>query len=116
MNIIIDKPQLVRVVLLYLNNNFGNLTQKTSPKYPNSVFYVDSDGKVLMEYEKENKDFYIEYPHLWNKINSLFSIGHFDTEQILKNWLINTYNIEKSSLPPIPVERRTRWNRLSNEN
>ena len=116
MNIIVNRPQLVRAVLLYLNKNFGNLTQKTSPKYPNSVFYVDSNGEVLMEYEKENKDFYIEYPQLWNKINYLFSIGHFDTEQILENWLINTYNIEKSSLPPIPVGRRTRWNRLSNMN
>ena len=114
MNIIIDRPQLVRVVLRYLNMNFGNLTPKTSSRYPNSIFYVDSDEKVLMEYEKENKDFYISHPHLWKKINSLFLIGMFDTEQILEHWLINAYHIEKSSLPPIPTERRSRWNYVNN--
>jgi hypothetical protein len=70
MDILVDKPQLIRVVLLYLNNNFGNLTPKTSSKFPNSVFYVNSDNEVMMEYDKENEHVHIHYKHIWLKIES----------------------------------------------
>ena len=87
MNIIVDKPQLVRAVLLYLNNNFGNLTPKTTEKYPNSVFYVKSDNEVMMEYDKENEYFFIHYENIWSKIESLFHLNYDDTQSIMKVWL-----------------------------
>ena len=41
MNIIVDRPKLVRVVLLYLNNNFGDLTPTSYSNIPGKVFYVN---------------------------------------------------------------------------
>jgi hypothetical protein len=93
MNIIVDRPQLVRVVLLYLNINFGNLTPKTSSKYPNSVFYVDSDNDVIMEYDKKNEYVWISYSELWLKIESLFSLEYDDIRSIMKVWLEEAYNL-----------------------
>ena len=94
MNIIIDKPQLVRAVLLYLNKNFGNLTPKTSKKYPNSVFYVDSDNEILMQYNKKNQYVWIHYGEIWSKIESLFYLEYDDIKSIMKHWLEEAYKLK----------------------
>ena len=105
MNIIVDRPQLVRVVLLYLNMNFGNLTPKTSPNYPNSVFYVDSNNEFLMEYDKKIDEVYIHYERIWSKIESLFSLNYVETQSIMKVWLERDYNLrnlKQERLVPLP--------------
>ena len=94
MNIIVDRPQLVRVVLLYLNMNFGNLTPKTNSKYPNSVLYVDSDNKVIMDYYKETGIIWVHFEQIWLKINSLFSLNNSEFQSIMKVWLEETYNLK----------------------
>ena len=94
MNIIINRPQLVRVVLLYLNKYFGNLTQKTSSKYPNSVFYVDSDNEILMQYNKKNQYVWIHYGEIWSKIESLFYLEYDDIKSIMKHWLEEAYKLK----------------------
>ena len=94
MNIIINRPQLVRVVLLYLNKYFGNLTQKTSSKYPNSVFYVNSDNEVIMEYDKKSKVVWIRYDRIWSKIESLFYLKYDDIQSIMEHWLDEAYKLK----------------------
>ena len=94
MNIIINRPQLVRVVLLYLNKYFGNLTQKTSTEYPNSVFYVNSDNEVIMEYDKKSKVVWIRYDRIWSKIESLFYLKYDDIQSIMEHWLDEAYKLK----------------------
>lgn len=93
MDIIISKPQLVRVVLSYLNTNFGNLTQKTRSEYPDSVFYVNSDNEVLMQYDKGYDKVYLEHTKIWAKIESLFPLSYRETQLIIMIWLDKTYNL-----------------------
>ena len=94
MDIIINKPQLFRAVLLYLNKNFGSLTQRTSSEHPNSVFYVDSNSEVLMECDKENNYVWIHYCKIWTKIQSLFYLNRSDIQSIMQHWLEETYKLK----------------------
>ena len=112
MNIIVDKPQLVRAVLLYLNNNFGNLTPKTAEKYPDSVFYVNSDNEVMMEYGE--KVVVIHYKQIWSKIESLFHLNYNDTQSIMKVWLEETYKLEGVKPHHGQDVFENRWKRLTN--
>jgi hypothetical protein len=98
MNTLVDKPQLVRVVIQYLNMKFGNLTPKTSSEFPNSVFYVDSDDEIMMEYDEKKGIVYIHYNHIWLKIRSLFSLEYDDIQSIMKVWLERDYNLRKIKL------------------
>jgi hypothetical protein len=93
MDIIVDRPQLVRIVLLYLNNNFGDLTPKKHKDHPKLVFYVNSDNGVMMEYDKENGGVYIHYEHIWSKIESLFHLNSRETQSIMKVWLEEAYKL-----------------------
>ena len=92
MNIIIDRPQLVRVALLYLNNNFGNLTPMT---YTELILYANSDNEVMMKYNKKNGIVFIDYTRIWSKIESLFSLNSNDVKSIMKVWLEETYDLRR---------------------
>jgi hypothetical protein len=114
MNIIIDKPQLVRVVLLYLNKSFGNLTQKTRTRYPDSVFYVNSNDEILMEYDKENEYVWLHYDQIWSKIESLFPLNSSEIQSIMKHWLEETYKLKGVTPPSIKTKTGNGWRRLTN--
>jgi hypothetical protein len=94
MNIIVERPQLVRTVLLYLNMNFEDLTLKTSINRPNSVYYVNLNDEVMMEYDKGTERVYINYGQIWLKIESLFHLNYSDVQSIIKVWLEESYKLE----------------------
>ena len=114
MNIIIDRPQLVRVVLLYLNKNFGSLIPKTRPKYPDSVFYVNSDNEILMKYDKKNKYVWLHYDQIWSKINSLFPLKYFEIQSIIEHWLEETYKLSGVTPELTVAGSASSWKRLKN--
>ena len=113
MDIIVDRPQLVRVVLLYLNKNFGNLTPKKSFKHPNSIFYVDSNNEILMEYDKKIDEVYIHYERIWSKIESLFSLNYRETQSIMKVWLERDYNLRDLKLVYTEMPARMGWGEIT---
>jgi hypothetical protein len=113
MDIIVDRPRLVRVVLLYLNKNFGNLTPKTSSEFPKTVFYVDSDNEIMMEYNEKIGEVYIHYYHIWSKIESLFSLNYSETQSIMKHWLERDYNLRNLKRSEGWLERTWRWREIT---
>jgi hypothetical protein len=116
MDIIVDRPQLVRTALLYLNMNFGDLTRKTNSEYPNSVFYVNSNNEVMMEDDKNTERVYIDNDHIWSKIESLFHLDYDDTQSIIKVWLEETYKLGGVIPKQVRIVSRVRWRRLTNWN
>jgi hypothetical protein len=99
MEIQVNKHQLDRVVIKWLNKYFSNLTPE---KYEdiNSVFYVNPSDELMMEYDKENERVYIQNDHIWSKIQSLFHLDYDDTQSIIKVWLEETYKL--GGLIPLP--------------
>jgi hypothetical protein len=93
MNIIVDRPRLSNIILQFLNKNFGNLKPKISENHPRSIFYVDSNDEILIEYENSRVIFIHEYK-ICEKLNLWFHINMSETNTILKYWLEQTYNIE----------------------
>ena len=114
MDIIVDRPQLVRAVLLYLKMNLGDLTPKTTEKYPKSVFYVNSSNEVMMEYDKENEDVYIHYDHIWSKIESLFHLNYRDIQSIMTVWVEEAYELEGVTPTSSQFKLSLRWKRITN--
>jgi hypothetical protein len=101
MNIIVDRPKLVRVVLLYLNNNFGDLTPKSYVNIPGTVFYVDKKGGTVLEYEEDNEfepTVWVDGTLLWLKIKNIFYLNYNEIQSILELWLKETYNFEGVSV------------------
>jgi len=116
MNIIVDRPQLVRVVKLYLTKSLGNLIPKTNSNYPDSVFYVNPNNEIMMEYNQKNYLVYINYDHIWSKIESLFHLKYSETQLIMKVWLEEAYKL--GGVTPLDeyLNHLKSWKRLTNWN
>ncbi len=98
MDIQVNKHQLERVVIKWLNTHFGNLTPKKRKDNPDVSFYVNSDNEVLMGYDKKNNYLWISDPHIWLMIESLFHLKHGEIYSIMNLWLKDTYNLEGATL------------------
>ena len=101
MNIIVDRPQLVRTVLLYLNMNFGDLTRKTSNNSYSSLFefYANLNDGIMIEHDVQEELVYIHWD-LWSKIASLFQLNYNDTQSIMQVWLGEKFK-ELKGIKPI---------------
>ena len=116
MDIQVNKDQLERVVVKWLNKYYGNLIPKKHRDHPKSVFYVNSDNQVMMEYDKENGNVYINNDHIWSKIGLLFHLDYRETQSIMKVWLEETYKLGNLKLIVDWLDLSGRWERLPNWN
>ena len=116
MDIQVNKDQLYRVVIKWLSNHFGDLTPKTTEEYPESVFYVNSDNQVMMEYYEKKDSVFIQHQYIWSKIKSIFPITYKETQSIMKVWLEDTYNLEEITPYNEDGGLYRKWNRITNWN
>ena len=113
MNIIVDRPQLVRVVKLYLTKSFGDLTPKRHKDYHNSVFYVNSDNEIFMEYNEKNEYIWISNNKFWSKLELYFPLKYNDIQLIMKDWLEEHYNLRGLKLWRILIVVDKRWRNIT---
>ena len=92
MKIIITESSRDRVVLKWLNKEFGNLTPVVKD---DRTYYVDEDRKPLFIYfqDEENGVVYINYERIWVFFESIFGLKDPQIQEILKVWLEQTYNL-----------------------
>jgi len=92
MKIIINESSRDRLVLKWLNREFGDLTPVVKG---NRTFYVDKDRKPLFYYYQDSKykDIYINYERMWVFFNSIFGLNTLQTQEILTIWLEEIYNL-----------------------
>ena len=55
MDIQVNKDQLYRVVIKWLDKHYGDLIPKKQKYYPNVVFYVNSSNEIMIEYNKKSQ-------------------------------------------------------------
>jgi hypothetical protein len=92
MKIIITESSRDRLVLKWLNREFGDLTPVVKG---NRTFYVDKDRKPLFFYyqNEKNGSVYINYERIWVFFESIFGLKRPQTQEILKVWLEEIYNL-----------------------
>jgi len=93
MKIIITEGKLNKVILKWLDNEYGNLTQVVKG---NKVSYVDQDGlPILIYYQNKNHGgIYVNFQKVWGLLGNIFGIDRQQIQVILKIWLEETYNIK----------------------
>lgn len=94
MNIIINNPQLVRVVLLYMDMYYGDLIPKDSLNRSDFIHFVNSENYVILDYDKWTYRLFVDRQSLYDRITSQFPIDNFDIEWIIKDWFEKKYNLK----------------------
>ncbi len=91
MSIFVDSPQLVRVVKLYLTKSFGNLTPKIERDF---VFFLDSGGKTIMEYDIDVRELWVSWSKFWDKLEYIFPVDYNNLISIVADWVEDHYGLD----------------------
>jgi DNA/RNA-binding domain of Phe-tRNA-synthetase-like protein len=102
MKIIITENKRDRLVLNWLNKEFGNLTEVVRG---DKTIYVDQNGLKLFYYyqDSKNRSVYINYNRIWIFFESIFGLDYSQTQKILKLWLEETYNLRGYTPEILPL-------------
>ena len=106
----------------FITYQFEPHEEKTSKKYPNSVFWI-KNGKVVAEIEKSKHSWVIDDnwdtisdmffwvdKSIWEYISDMFSLEYYDeTKSIIKHWLENHYNLGGLTPKPFSGQSSPRW-------
>lgn len=86
--------KLEHIILKYLNQFYGDLTETTHPEFPKSVFYV-RNKVVYMENTPGYDELYITNDYIWSDLELMFSLDKdsFTIREIIKKWVSQTYGI-----------------------
>ena len=92
MKIIITESKLNKVVLKWLDKEFGDLTKVVKD---DRTYYVDENRKPLFYYYQDSKNgyVYINYDKIWVFFESIFGLNTLQTKEIMAIWLGETYNL-----------------------
>ena len=113
MKYIITESKLDRVVIKYLNKEYGDLEEYTTDKRPDNVFFV-KDKKVYMEHDLKNGYLFVDYDTIWPDLENIFSPEITEIQRIITKWVEETYNIEGvTPIPHVPWHKRG-WKTLFN--
>ena len=94
MDIQVNKDQLDRVAIKWLNIYYGDLKQKEFDDYPDEMFYVNSRDEIMMSHLKAKFGKYIYIDDLiFEQIKTIFNLSYDDSESIIHKWLKETYNL-----------------------
>ena len=114
MKILITESQKEKIALNYLNKKYhpDQLEVIEHHDYPNKIFYR-KDGQVIMEIDKRNRYFYVDYDTIWSFFEKVFSMKDIEIQQLMNTWLEETFNLKGFTPMEDTYERATSWKRLS---
>ena len=95
MKIIITEHQLKETAIAWMNINFSpdQLEVVKSKKYPNSIFFK-KNGKIVMQQDKKNKEFWFDCGEIWSFFESFFNMKYKEIQDVLRTWLKETFKLE----------------------
>ena len=86
MKYIITESKLNKIVIKWLNLEFGDLTPDETEEYPGYIFFM-KDGEVVFDYNKKDGDVYISYDKIWSFLESFFGLEYKEIQDLTKEWV-----------------------------
>jgi hypothetical protein len=93
MDIQVNKHQLERVVIKWLDKHYGNLTLKEISYFTDTVFYFNHNNKQMMDYNTDNGILHVNNDILMSLVN-MFKLTYVDVRTIVPKWMYETYDID----------------------
>ena len=113
MKYIITENQNEKLIIKYLNNEYGDLKKIKTDRYPNSIFFV-KDKKIYMEQDLKNGYLWIDYFTIWKDLRTIFSIEDDEIRNIITKWVEETYKLRGVTPQMTHVYVYGGWKKLFN--
>ena len=113
MKYIITENQNEKLIIKYLNNEYGDLEEYRTDEHPNSVYLV-KDNKVYKELDTKYNGLYVDYTTIREDLINIIGGKYDEIKRIIKKWVEETYKLRGVSPKMVGTGTTQRWKRLIN--
>ena len=99
MKIILTESQLNNIIDRFITYKLEPHEVKTSEEYGDSIFWVKK-GNVIAEIDKHAGYFWVSRA-IWKSVSNMFSLERKETQQVIKNWLEEHYELVRLTPEPL---------------
>jgi hypothetical protein len=104
MDIQVNKHQLERVVIKWLDKHYGDLTLRKHEDYPNDTFFIDSENQILLQFSTTYWEVFVSDNYIWSHLVNFFHLHNDDVKSIIPVWLKETYKMDLFNLRVRKIE------------
>jgi hypothetical protein len=72
-------------IIEFIKGKISNLTECEDTDYPNSIMYMNSEGKYILEQDNRNKRLYVRYEDFWKVLETKYNLKHDDIQSIIQS-------------------------------
>ena len=113
MKLIITENKRNRVIIKWLNSEFGDLTPFETEKYRNYIFFM-KEGEVVFDYNKKVGIVYISYDKIWSFLENFFELEYEEIQDITKQWVEEHYKLRVTTTEEDFYNRMNGWENITN--
>ena len=103
----------IKLAKKWLTDNYGDLEEYETDKYPNNIFYM-KDGEVILDYNRKNGDCRINYYEIWSFLKSVFQLDFEEIQDITKEWVEEHYKLRVTTTSITRSSLNSRWRNITN--
>lgn len=113
MKLIITENKRNRVIIKWLNSEYGDLTPYETEKFPNYILFM-KDGEVIFGYDKKYRGIYVSYSHIWSFLKTFFELEKKEIQDLTKKWVEEHYNLRVTTTEEDFYNRMNGWENITN--
>ena len=92
MKVIITESKLERLVIKWLNDEYGNLVPHKQAKYNEHIFYTKGNENIF-DINKHSGDVYVS-DVIWSTLARMFGMSYQNIQKVTKEWITNHYHLD----------------------
>ena len=71
-------------IIDFIKNKINNLTEFKYSDYPDSLFYMNSEGECILEQDDKNERLYVRYYGFWEVLETKYKLDYIDIQFIIQ--------------------------------
>ena len=113
MKVKITENKRNRVIIKWLNSEYGDLTPFETEYHPSYIFFM-KDGEVVFDYNKKNGVVIISYDKIWSFLESFFGLEYEEIQDLTKEWVEEHYKLGVTATGRKSDFSSSRWRNITN--
>jgi hypothetical protein len=78
-------------IIEFIKGKVSNLTEYKDRKYPDSLFFMNSEGKWILEQNGKNESLWVRYEGFWEVLEIKYQLNYSDIQLIIHGMVELTF-------------------------
>ena len=71
-------------IIDFIKDKISNLTEFKDSKYPDSIFYMNSEGEWILDQDDKNKRLCVRYEDFWQVLQIKYNLENSDIQYLIQ--------------------------------